>query len=383
MKAIRQINFIDILIIVVGIAFALGIRYSLLDFKSIDFFKYTKVWYNTVKENGFSAFSQNFSNYNPPYLYLLYLIARIFPDIPGLIATKLPSLIADFILAGFTYRIVRIKYFDSPYPLFAAFAVLFAPTIILNSAFWGQADALYSSALIGAIYFILIKKYGLAMLMLGISISFKAQAVFIFPLLLALFWRKEISWKYFLIIPVIMLVALVPAWIAGRSLMDLLLIYPLQAGQYELLTMHAPSMFAWIPDTGRFYPYFYPVGLIIAAVAGLFFSIVVYKSRKELTPAILVELALISVIMMPFFLPKMHERNFYPADILSIIFAFYFPRFFFVPIAMSVISFFSYQPTLFNVEPVSISLLALLVLSLIIVLNRDAIVRLFDQGQET
>jgi len=383
MKAIRQINFIDILIIVVGIAFALGIRYSLLDFKSIDFFKYTKVWYNTVKENGFSAFSQNFSNYNPPYLYLLYLIARIFPDIPGLIATKLPSLIADFILAGFTYRIVRIKYFDSPYPLFAAFAVLFAPTIILNSAFWGQADALYSSALIGAIYFILIKKYGLAMLMLGISISFKAQAVFIFPLLLALFWRKEISWKYFLIIPVIMLVALVPAWIAGRSLMDLLLIYPSQAGQYELLTMHAPSMFAWIPDTGRFYPYFYPVGLIIAAVAGLFFSIVVYKSRKELTPAILVELALISVIMMPFFLPKMHERNFYPADILSIIFAFYFPRFFFVPIAMSVISFFSYQPTLFNVEPVSISLLALLVLSLIIVLNRDAIVRLFDQGQET
>ncbi len=116
----------------------------------IDFFKYTKVWYNTVKENGFSAFSQNFSNYNPPYLYLLYLIARFFPDLPGVIATKLPSLLADFILAWFAYRIVRLKYANSPLPLFAAFAVLFAPTIVLNSAFWGQADALYTSALLGA-----------------------------------------------------------------------------------------------------------------------------------------------------------------------------------------------------------------------------------------
>ena len=44
--------------------------------------------------------------------------------------------------------------------------------------------------------------------------------------------------------------------IAGRPLLDLLLIYPAQAGQYEQLTMHAPSALSWIPDSGRFYRLF-------------------------------------------------------------------------------------------------------------------------------
>jgi Gpi18-like mannosyltransferase len=86
---------------------------------------------------------------------------------------------------------------------------------------------------------------------------------------------------------------------------------------------------------------------------------------------------------MPFVLPKMHERNFYPADVISIIFALYFPRLFFVPIVMNVISFFSYQPTLFGVEPVPISLLAFGVLILVIILSRDAIIQLFPPGLET
>jgi Gpi18-like mannosyltransferase len=180
-----------------------------------------------------------------------------------------------------------------------------------------------------------------------------------------------------------MLIALLPAWIAGRSLIDLLLIYPSQAGQYEQLTMHAPTIFAWIPDSGRFYNYFYPAGLIMAALTGIYFSLIVYRSHRELTLPILVELALIIVMLMPFLLPKMHERNFYPADIISIIFVFYFPQFFFVPIVMSVISFFSYQPTLFEVEPLPISLLALLILFLIVFLIRHAVTQLFDLGSKT
>ena len=45
-----------------AIALALAVRISLLPFKSIDFFNYTKVWYNALKDAGFRAFSQNFSN---------------------------------------------------------------------------------------------------------------------------------------------------------------------------------------------------------------------------------------------------------------------------------------------------------------------------------
>jgi Gpi18-like mannosyltransferase len=377
MKVLRQINYFDLLILLIGISLALAIRFSLLDFKSIDYFKYTKVWYNTIKTNGFSAFSQNFSNYNPPYLYLLYLLARFFPDVPGLYATKIPSLIADFITALFAYLIVRLKYPNSPFPIFAGFAILFAPTVILNSAFWGQADALYTSVLVVSIYFVLTKKYGLSMVFFGVSLAFKAQAAFILPLFFALFLRKEISWKYFLLIPAILFLALLPAWVAGRSLIDLLLIYPSQAGQYEQLSMHAATIFSWLPNGGRFFSYFYTAGLIFAAATGIFYSIIVYNSPNEVQQDILLELAFITVLLMPFVLPTMHERNFYPADVISIIFAFYFYRFFFAPILMSVVSFFSYQPTLFNVEPVPISVLAVCILILILIISRDAIQKLF------
>ncbi len=383
MKIIKQIKGADALILLAGISLAAVLRFSLLGFKSIDYFNYTKAWYNTIHEGGFSAFSQNFSNYNLPYLYLLYLVARFFPDLPGLIATKLPSLIADFICAWLSYRIVRLKYADSPFPLLAAFAVLFAPTVVLNSAFWGQADALYTTALIACLYFLLVEKHSLALLSFGLSLAFKAQALFLGPLLFGLFLRKEISLRQLSYVPLVVFLSLVPAWIAGRPLLDLLLIYPSQAGQYQQLSMHAPSVFSWLPESGRFFAYFYPAGLILATAAAFLYSISIYKSGNRIAPAFLVELALFSVILMPFVLPKMHERYFYPADVISIIFAFYYPRFFYFPVLMNVASFFAYQPTLFAAEPVPIGLLAMAILILLIILAREALINLFSPRPET
>ncbi len=113
--------------------------------------------------------------------------------------------------------------------MFSTFAIFFAPTVILNSALWGQADALYTVALIACIYFLLIRQPALAMFFFGVSISFKAQAIFFLPLLFALLLRGEIPWKDCLLVPLIMFLSLVPAWLAGRPLIDLFSIYPSQA----------------------------------------------------------------------------------------------------------------------------------------------------------
>jgi Gpi18-like mannosyltransferase len=179
-----------------------------------------------------------------------------------------------------------------------------------------------------------------------------------------------------------MLLALVPAWVAGHSILDLLSIYPSQAGQYEQLSMHAPSLFSWMPDTGRFYGYFYPAGLLAAVAIALCFSILVYKSKVNITPTLLVELATVSVMLMPFILPKMHERYFYPADVFTILLVFYCPRLFLIPIGMSIISYFAYQPTIFGAEPVSIPILAVGVLFLLIALIRDLILELYPHTSE-
>jgi len=217
------------------------------------------------------------------------------------------------------------------------------------------------------------------MLFFGVSISFKAQAIFLLPLLFALLLRREIPWKDLLIVPSIMLLSLVPALLAGRSLIDLLSVYPSQASQYQQLSMHAPSLLSLIPNFGRFYPYFYPAGLVLAIAVGLLFSMIIYKSQVELTSSLLIELSLISVILMPLVLPKMLDRYFYPADILSILFAFYFPSYFYIPIAMSIISFFAYQPTLFEAEPVAIPILALGILVLVAIVIKDALTNIMSK----
>jgi len=62
---------------------------------------------------------------------------------------------------------------------------------------------------------------------------------------------------------------------------------------------------------------------------------------------------------------------------MSIVFAFYFPQFFFIPITMSAISFLSYEPYLFEQTPVPFSILTLGLLIVICILVKNAITNLY------
>ena len=284
---------------------------------------------------------------------------------------------ADFVAAFLVFRITRIKY-ASPYiPFVAAFCLLIAPTVVLNSALWGQADAIYSCALLACLLFLARDKDDTAMVFFGLALSFKAQALFLAPLIAGLVLRRQVRWRSLVWIPLVFLGLLVPAWLMGRSPLDLILIYPAQAGQYEQLTLHAPSALAWIPDTGRYFGYFSTAGVILAAAAAMGLAWAIARSRANISPALLIELGLISAILVPFFLPRMHERYFFLADILSIVAAFLQPSLFFAPIVIISASFFAYQPTLFGVEPVPSGLLALAVLLVLLAVSRDVIPRMF------
>ena len=92
----------------------------------------------------------------------------------------------------------------------------------------------------------------------------------------------------------------------------------------------------------------------------------VWRSKKALNADLLIKIALVSVVLLPFLLPRMHERYFFAADIFSIIFAFYFPRYFYLPVLMQLISFFSYQPFLFE-KPVNFTLLTFGMLTVILI----------------
>lgn len=353
----------------IGLALAVGLRYSLGNFESGDFRHFTGKWYDfIIKHGGFRALQYDFANYTPPYLYLLTLATYLFAGIPKVFAIKLISIIFDFGGAFFIYKLVRLKYPTGSIPFLAVLVILFAPTVFLNSSLWGQADMIYTTGLLACIYFLVTRREIPAFIAFGLALAFKLQAVFLAPLLFILLLKGRVSWRSFFIIPLIYFIAILPAWFYGRSLLDLLLIYLNQADRYHKLTMNAPNLYQWLPNGT--YEIFYPAGLIWTVIIICLFALSIYKSRAQLTTATIVELATFSVLIVPYFLPKMHERYFFAADVLSIVFAFYFPRYFFVAVLIQIVSCLAYLPFLFGLEVVPFSYLAIGLLMAIVVLFR-------------
>lgn len=346
------------LILLGGIFLAFLLRYSLREMETLDFKDFTGPWYDfIVQHGGLQALRFDFANYTPPYLYLLVIVTTLFSGFSKVFAIKLVSILFDFICAFFVYRMVQLKYgTSSSVPLFAFLAILFAPTVFLNSAFWGQADAIYTAGLVATVYFLLAKRPFSAFIAFGLAFTFKLQAIFLAPFLLILLVGGAVSWRLFLLVPLVYTVAMVPAWVAGRPLTELLLIYATQAGFYQELTMNAANLYQWLPNDQ--YDVLYPMGLVLATAVSFLFVVAVYKSRVLLTAEIMVQLATISVILLPYFLPKMHDRYFFAADVFTIVYAFFFPSYFYIPVLMGLVSLSSYGPFLFGREWVPLELAA-------------------------
>src|SRR5699024_8698133 len=103
-------------------------------------------------------------------LYLIKLLSTLFDVLLAFGAMRLAGL--------FTRSRVRL--------LFVYFAVLFWPTVVLNSAVWGQCDSIYVSLALLALYWGMSGKPALGMAAMACSFAFKLQAVFIMPVFVLL-----------------------------------------------------------------------------------------------------------------------------------------------------------------------------------------------------
>ena len=358
------------ILLAAGVLLALVVRYHLIFFESLDYTNFVFPWYDFIRNNdNFDALQHPFSNYNVPYLYLLTISAALVPThkIHTIIVIKVISIIFEVIMAFFVYKCVRMKYHEpKTIPILAALATLLAPTVILNSAAWAQSDAIYTAFLIACLYALLARRQAWAFIAYGLSFSFKLQAIFLAPLFLWLLMKKAVSWRYFFLSPLVYLITLIPAWIIGRPLGDLLLIYINQANDSKTLTVHAPNLYQWIPDT---YYDLYPLAIILTVVVVFIIALLIYKSRLKVTQDLLVHLATFSVLLLPYTLPKIHDRYFFPADVISIIFAFYFPKYWYVPVVVGLVSLNGYLAYLYGVLIVPLELIAIIPLMLIALLG--------------
>ena len=345
---------------------ALIVRIHGLPSTNQDYNAFLSPWFDTIKTNGgFSALKNSISDYTQPYLYLLAL--GTYTNISKLFYIKMISFVFEIMAAFFIMKIVNMKYKNEKIGYLSFGIFLLIPTVILNGSVWGQCDIIYTSFVIGSIYYILCEKPITSIIFYGIALSFKLQAIFILPLFAILLLKNRIKIYHLLIIPLAYLVLSIPSLIVGRPLKDILLTYLNQSSEYTNLTYNAPSIYQWF--TNSFFSnttLIGNIGIIIAFVAVLIIIYVSVKCIKVIKFENVIELSLLFAVIVPFLLPHMHERYFFMADVISLLYAFCYPKKLYVAIIIPLVSLFCYFPFLYNTSTDSLVDLSMVLFIIII-----------------
>ena len=116
------------------------------------------------------------------------------------------------------------------------------------------------------------------------------------------------------------LAAILPSLICGRSLWSLLTVYARQAGQYGKLNMTLPNVWAMVRgvDSLRLGQ----AGVMFAGAGCLMFIYYFYRRDQMPDGRGIAVLAVLSVLFVPYMLPYMHERYYYPAAVMGLILVF-------------------------------------------------------------
>jgi Gpi18-like mannosyltransferase len=220
--------------------------------------------------------------------------------------------------------------------------MMLVPTVANNSALWGQCDVIYTTAILCAIYFLMNDKPAKGMFFYGIAFTLKLQSLFVFPALIVFWALKKVDLKHFLFMPLMYFVGFLPAWIAGRPLKECILIYAVQAEKSPQLTLGYPNIYQIVG--GNEFIDVYSSAAIWLTLG--FMMVVMYyiaRSKVEISKEFMIQLFLFFVLLSMCFLPFMHERYAYVADVLSVIFAFIYIKKFYVALLQILISFSAYS----------------------------------------
>jgi Gpi18-like mannosyltransferase len=243
---------------------ALVLRVAVVKTDTSDYISFLRPWVEFLKLHGIDSFRYNFANYNTPYLILLYVGTLL--RLPDLVIVKGISIVFDFVLAYSVYLIVGYFKKTGVTKLLAAIATLFLPTVFINSALWGQCDAIYTAFILFALYACLRDRSNVAWLLWGVAFAFKLQAVFFLPLLVYV----HLSRRWRIVGPLIFLaifgsLSLILPTIEGRPIISTLEIYLSQAQHAgsNVLSLNAPTFYQWLPN--QYFTQLDRAGIILAA----------------------------------------------------------------------------------------------------------------------
>ncbi len=305
-----------------------------INYESYDWCFYLKQWCSEYQNMTFwESFNDitRVSNYTPFYNYFLIIFAHLFDLQECLYAIKYLTFLFSIAMAIVMELIIcTIRKSKFNYLHLACFLLL--PPILLETNVWAQCDAIYTTFALLAFYFALKHRSVWCFICLGLSFAIKLQFLLIVPIIFIMLLIKDqdgqkyLSWKWVWLVPTMYAVNLLPLF-TGANLIDLLKVYFLQIGSYPCLSLNClnlPFLVDSIFNISDNYQIYLPTAIIfsiigITATIALLILVLRANHRKCLTAVDLVRYALCFAMVMVYFMPEMHDRYFFVAFALSMI----------------------------------------------------------------
>ncbi len=372
-------------------------RVSMLDFITADYNSFLSLWLSQFREGGFEMLAKNVGDYNLIYQYFLLLITRM--PLHDLYLIKLISVAFDYALALVMMRAAGC-FGGERTKLPTLMLMLVYPTVLLDGACWGQCDSVYVFFIVLSLYMLATDRPACSAIALSIAFAFKLQTIFVFPVVLLGLLHKKFNWRHALAFFAAYIVTMIPALLAGRPFMDALSVYANQSmGQYyDRLTYGAPTLYMFFPmmdfSTGqtfkwmRYIPgidslgtnaYLHPdlfpdlqhAALYACIVLTLIVVIYWLLHWREITMEMMLDLAMFFAIFLPFVMPKMHERYFFVADIVAVLYAVKYSRRRFLPLLVAGASLTSYCSYLMRQVPVDQRVSSVMMFAALVIVSHD------------
>jgi hypothetical protein len=270
-------------------------------------------WFAHIVHYGpIAAFAHPFSNYEPPYLYLL-AIGSLFAGLftPMAIIKTISVCGTLFLTLAFAEMLK-----SATVPRRNAVLLLVLPSLVFNDALLAQCDALWAGACVFALAMMMRGRTLAAMAWCGVAIAFKAQSAFIAPVIVGAMIGRRAPWWHWLVPGIVFLGTLVPPWLLGWPAAKLLTVYIDQAGSVGIPGRLAnPWMLGTIFAEHASREWF-AVGYAAALAAAVAIAVLAWRSARN--PRVLILLGCFAGTALPFLLPKMLERYYFLGDVLTL-----------------------------------------------------------------
>lgn len=329
-------------VFVIGVTLiSLLIRLEVKHVISNDWIAWWDYWFDILYNQGFKSLSTGWYDYAPPFVYLLWIITKL--PINCMTGFKAMMTCFDFMAAIVAAMIIYEVTKKHSKALFAYAVFMLNPLYLANGVLWAQCDMVVMFWLLLCTYFFIKERPSMAMFFFGVAFAFKLQPMWLAPVLIILWVNKKVDLKHFLWLPICYFVGIIPAWIAGRPLSELLLIYIEQTEAEPWgLTFKYSNLYYLIGDT-NFIEEYHTAGIWLSL--GIFMIVLYYIGRKKLriNAEFILLLGGFVGILAPFFLPQMHERYGFFGETFLILYAMVKPKKFYLAVFQCLTTFMGYS----------------------------------------